>query len=146
MGIGGNRRGHGGQGSYIPGVTRRRPAPNVARALLGALAVALLWLAPAMGERHVPRGSVRARDPGHSAGIGALRGPERVEVSPRLVPVTPARQGAGASPFTAVHGVALRTRTTGAVASSPRVGSPRAIRPRRLVFPTEATAPPGALS
>ena len=131
---------------YISGVTRDRPAPPFPHALLGVIAAALLWLGPAIGERHVPRGSVRARDAAPLAGLDALRLPERVEVAARLVPVTPARGTTGSAPFAAVAVHATRDDATGAAARGPRIGIAGAARPRRLAFPTEATAPPRALS
>jgi hypothetical protein len=131
---------------YISGVTRDRPAPPFLHALLGVIAAALLWLGPAIGERHVPRGSVRARDAAQLAGLDALRTPERIEVAPRLVPVTPARGTTGSFPFAAVAVRATRAHATAAAPRAPRFGVARPARPRRLAFPTEATAPPRALS
>ena len=116
------------------------------RALLTIVGALLLWLHPAMGERHASVGSVRARDVSALAGLDAVRAPARVEVSPRVVPVTPAREGAGSSPFgdlargTAFGDAARASRRTG------RDAPAHAGRPRRLAFPTEATAPPRALS
>ena len=116
------------------------------RALLTIVGALLLWLHPAMGERHASVGSVRARDASALAGLDAARAPARAEAVLRVAPVTPAREGPGTSPLADLarggpHADAARaSRRTG------RAAPAHAGRPRRLAFPTEATAPPRALS
>lgn len=112
------------------------------RPLLHLWIALALWLVPATVERRVPGGGVRAIEVSDTVALDAIRAPERIEAVVRVPAPTPPRAG-GAPALHVSARAALAHASAGRLAAGvhPRLAR-TAPPPRRLAFPTEATAPP----